>query len=620
MEGMGVHRELRDPTMSAEVRAGLSPEFVPRHLERGPWMPAFAWFWSLTLLGALGAAGIGYLTARNPAATSGAVGLRVIIILGLCTSAIYARRHVGARMGWVLALVGLWSCLWLLTGSQDALPFSIGVLCAGLAPTAFCYLMLSFPTGRLESRADRRLLLTAGGALGVAWIAAILSTGHPPLPTPLIACGRSCPSSVFYLGSDAAPLHKVAMDISVIAWLVLVFGTAMQLVSRARNANYAMRRSLIPLAFVASLNACFVAGFLIGQATVADTFGDVDVGLSVLIPVAIFGGLALAQLTVGHALAKFVDDLALTRSSDPQTLLSAALHDPTLEIAYRRGPADNYVDGVGSPVVVPNPDQRRAVTWITRHGQPVAAVIYDGQLRTLGRYLHAAGQAAFMSMENTRLERDLRASMANLAASRARIMEAARTERRRLERDLHDGVQQLLVGMRIRIDLAAETIEKEPKLGARQVGLIGQEMDQLLDTVRSLARGIYPAILHDLGLGDALKSAARRSPTPVSVSIETAQRYTEDVDIAVYFCCIEALQNVTKHGGSSARASVRLWEEDHHLCFDVRDTGGGFDLDDVDPGSGLINMRDRVEALGGKLTVESRVGQGTTVHGSVPVS
>src|SRR5262249_22039701 len=152
-----------------------------------------------------------------------------------------------------------------------------------------------------------------------------LSTGHPPLPTPVISCGRTCPASVFYLGSDVAPIHKVAMDVSVIAWLVLVFGTALQLVVRARNANYAMRRSLIPLAFVAILNACFVAGFLIGQSSVADAFGDVDVGLSVLIPVAIFGGLGLAQLTVGHALAQFVDDLALRRSGDPQALLAAAL-------------------------------------------------------------------------------------------------------------------------------------------------------------------------------------------------------------------------------------------------------------------------------------------------------
>jgi signal transduction histidine kinase len=618
---MDVRQGVRGRTTTQRVWAGLSPELVSRHpTEPASWLSAFVWFGSLTIVGALGAAAIGYLTARNPAATDAAVALRVVVIVGLCTSAIYARQHVGARMGIVLALVGLWSCVWLLTGSRDSLPFSIGVLCAGLAPTVFCYLMLAFPSGRLESRADRRLLASAGGALGVAWIVAILATGHPPLPTPLVACGRSCPPSVFFVGRGLASVHSVAMDVGVVAWLVLVVGTALQLVSRARGATYAMSRSLVPLAAVAILNAWFVAGFLIGDSSIADAFGDVDVGLSVLIPIAIFAGLGLAQMTVGHALTKFLDDLALRPSANPQELLAAALRDPSLEIAYRRGPAATYVDASGSPVVVPQPDRHRAVTWIHRDGQPVAAVIYDGQLRSLGRYLHAAGQAAFMRMENARLERDLRASMANLAASRARIMEAARTERRRLERDLHDGVQQLLVGLRIRIDLAAETIATAPELGARQVAVIGQEMDQLLEMVRSLARGIYPAILHDLGLGEALRSAARRSPTPTSVTIETSRRYSENVDVAVYFCCIEALQNVTKHAGPDAHASVRLREEDGHLCFDVHDSGSGFDPGTVDPGSGLTNMRDRLEALGGRLGVISQAGEGTTVHGSVPVA
>jgi signal transduction histidine kinase len=590
-----------------------------RQLERPLQPPAWRWLAALALLAALGAAGVEYLTARNPGSPPGQVWLALALVAVLGTSAVYARRHLGARMGAVFALVSVWSCLWLLTGSRDSLPFSAGILWAGFAPTAFCYLMLAFPSGRVENGADRRLLAGAGGALAVAWIAANLTSGMPPLPAPLIECGHRCPASAFYLGQRFAHLHRAAMVVSAAAWIVLVFGTALRLAARLRGAGEALRRSLLPLALVAVLNASFVTGFLIAHGSLADVLGGLDIGLAVLVPLAMFAGVAFAQLTMGHALAEFVDGLARSPSADPQELLAGALRDPSVEIAYPAGPRASYVDSSGAPVAVPDADRHRAVTWIRRDERAVAAVVYDGQLGRLGRYLNAAGQAAVMSIDNTRLERDLRASMTHLAASRARIIEAAHGERRRLERDLHDGVQQMLVGLRIRLDLAAEAIARDPRLGARELATIGDEMDQLLETVRSLARGIYPAILHDLGLGEALKSAARRSPTPTSVSIETPRRYPEDVDVAIYFCCIEALQNVTKHAGPRQSAAVRVWEDDHHLSFEVSDSGCGFDPDRVPLGSGLLNMRDRLEALGGRLTVTSRRGAGTTVYGTIPL-
>jgi signal transduction histidine kinase len=410
------------------------------------------------------------------------------------------------------------------------------------------------------------------------------------------------------------------MVVSVAAWIVLVFGTALRLASRFRGTGDAVRRSLLPLALVAVLNASFVTGFLIAHGSLADVLGDLDVGLALLVPLAMFAGLAFAQLTMGHALAEFVDGLAHSPTANPQELLAGALSDPSVEIAYRGGPGAAYVDSSGAPMTVPHRDRHRTVTWIKRDERPVAAVIFDADLRRLGDYLNAAGQAAVMSIENARLERGLRASMTHLAASRARIIEAAHSERRRLERDLHDGVQQMLVGLRIRLDLAAEAIARDPRLATRELATIGDEMDQLLETVRSLARGIYPAILHDLGLGEALKSAARRSPARTSVSIETPRRYPEDVEVAIYFCCVEALQNVVKHAGAQASAAVRVWEDDQGLSFEVRDSGCGFDPDRVPLGSGVLNMRDRLEALGGRLAVSSRPGGGTTVHGSIPLS
>lgn len=252
-----------------------------------------------------------------------------------------------------------------------------------------------------------------------------------------------------------------------------------------------------------------------------------------------------------------------------------------------------------------------------------------------GRYVKGAGRAPTQSSAAehdgveaavaTRLYRDkaqlearLAATTADLVASRIRLVEAADAERQRIERDLHDSVQQQLVGIRIKLELAAEEVRREPASGGRMIDLIGRQMDEVLETLRSLARGIYPAVLQERGVGEALKSAGRRSPAPVSVRVDRIGRQRDDVEIAVYFCCLEAMQNVAKHAGPDAQAIIRLWREAERLCFEVNDSGVGFDPDQVPCPNGLINMHDRIEAVGGTLTVSSHEGQGAVVRGWVP--
>jgi signal transduction histidine kinase len=145
-------------------------------------------------------------------------------------------------------------------------------------------------------------------------------------------------------------------------------------------------------------------------------------------------------------------------------------------------------------------------------------------------------------------------------------------------------------------------------------------MDDVLDEMRSLARGIYPSLLSQCGLGEALRAATRSSPIPVEVRGSRVGRYPEDVEVAVYFCCLEALQNAAKHAGEDARATLTLRSEGEQLRFEVRDAGVGFESRRAQPGSGLINMRDRIEAVGGTLTITSRRGRGTTVRGCVPAA
>jgi signal transduction histidine kinase len=215
---------------------------------------------------------------------------------------------------------------------------------------------------------------------------------------------------------------------------------------------------------------------------------------------------------------------------------------------------------------------------------------------------------------------DLTATRADLAASRTRLVEAADAERQRIERDLHDSVQQQLVGIRIKLELASEEVKREPGRGGRMIHSIGRQMDELLDTLRSLARGIYPAVLHEQGLGEALKSAGRRSPAPVSVRVRGIGRHPSDVEIAVYFCCLEAMQNVAKHAGPDTEAVIRLWRDAQRLWFEVTDRGTGFDPATVPRASGLVNMRDRIEAIGGVLRITASEGHGSTVRGWVPAT
>lgn len=222
-----------------------------------------------------------------------------------------------------------------------------------------------------------------------------------------------------------------------------------------------------------------------------------------------------------------------------------------------------------------------------------------------------ANQAGLV-LRNVGLTQQLLQRLEELRASRQRLVRVQDEERRRLERDLHDGAQQHLVALKLRLGLARAAPTAE--LLAELEGQAGEA----LQTIRELARGIYPPLLQDRGLADALAAQARRATVPVSVEADGLGRFPQEVEAAAYFCVLEALQNVQKHAGA-ASATVRLWEADGALRFEVEDSGPGFDTRHASAGSGLTNLRDRLEALGGDLRVVSARGQGTKVYGAVPV-
>ena len=220
------------------------------------------------------------------------------------------------------------------------------------------------------------------------------------------------------------------------------------------------------------------------------------------------------------------------------------------------------------------------------------------------------------SWRHERLNADLGQAMTDLDESRRRIAEAADLERAAIERDLHDGAQQRLIALRIRLSLVEELLNTDPVAGAHEVRELGFEAEHALDELRSLAQGVYPSMLTDRGLSDALRSIAAQAPMPVHVTAVGVSRHPIEIESAVYFTCAEALQNAIKHAGSATGVLIGLSQTPTCLRFEIRDDGPGFTLNQH-TGRGLRDMHDRIEAIGGEITVTAKPQQGTRVGGSV---
>jgi signal transduction histidine kinase len=202
---------------------------------------------------------------------------------------------------------------------------------------------------------------------------------------------------------------------------------------------------------------------------------------------------------------------------------------------------------------------------------------------------------------------------------RRRIL-AEEAERQRIERNLHDGAQQRLIALRVKLGVIQDMLQTESPESAQMLAALDAELEQAIEDIREVAQDLHPRLLADLGLPGALRSAARRSPYHVTVSARGIGRYPLEVETAVHYCCLEALQNATKHAGPGAPVAIKLHHDDGSLQFEVSDRGRGFEFGDESAGSGLRNMQDRIAAVGGVLSIESEPGAGTKIIGTVPAA
>jgi signal transduction histidine kinase len=245
------------------------------------------------------------------------------------------------------------------------------------------------------------------------------------------------------------------------------------------------------------------------------------------------------------------------------------------------------------------------------------AIVHDEQLAEDPELLRAAGAVALLALENAELESAWKESLAKLSESRARIVQAGDRERRKLELDLHDGAQQRLLTIQMKISRLREHAD-DPDL-ARELDKIGEAATSAVDDLRNLAHGIYPAELREGGVAAGLRAYVGSVPVPIEVEDNGFGRCDSAVEACVYFCSLEAVQNAVKHGGPGVRITIRLSRSGDAVSFAVDDDGAGFDPDEAHEGLGLVSIGDRLAAVGGDFRVVSSPGNGASLRGTVRV-
>jgi signal transduction histidine kinase len=290
------------------------------------------------------------------------------------------------------------------------------------------------------------------------------------------------------------------------------------------------------------------------------------------------------------------------------------LRDESLALVYWLPAFESWADQDGQPVSLAELGAGRSTTLIDRGSEHLAALLHDPALDDEPELLKAVAAAAALAFENGRLQVELRARVEELRGSRARLVEAGDAERRRIERDLHDGAQQRMVAIALQLRLVQGQIHADPALAEELVKTASSELALSLRELRELARGIHPAVLEH-GLSAALDSLAVRSTVPTTVSFESSERLPERLEFAAYFVASEALANIAKHAHAN-NVRMRVWRSGRMASIEIADDGVG-GADDSS-GSGLRGLADRVEALDGHLHVRSAPGAGTVVTAEMP--
>ena len=528
--------------------------------------------------------------------------------------AIWERRP-GNAIGPILVLGG---GLWMLGRLQGAASVPLWLV-ANIANSAAQALLLAvlvaFPTGRLTSRIAWAIVILGTVAVIGANLTVVVSTetrrtpgleGPNPMYLPM-------PEALAALLVAGFQLASYVGGLAGIGWIV----------NRWRNASGPARRSYLPIFAAGVTIVVIVLGSQIpinrGGLTGDQLYGLVTLQILsfALLPAAIAISVLRDRMARGA-----VADLVVQLGDTPEPVnlrdaLASALHDPTLEVARWSVADETYVDRGGRPFELPGPESDRRVTLLEGDRGHLAAIVHDPALLDDPALIASVGAAIRLAVENERLAAEVREQLEEVRASRARIVEAADAERRRVERNLHDGAQQRLVALSLALRRARAQLPVDADNdAAATLDDAAAQLRAALAELRELARGIHPAVLTEAGLASALRSLAADSAVLASVDLDLPERMSSHVEVAAYFVVAESLTNVAKYA-EATRVSIHAARDGDELRVEVSDDGRG----GADPaaGSGLRGLADRVAALGGRLDVRSPAGHGTRVVARFPL-
>jgi signal transduction histidine kinase len=539
----------------------------------------------------------------------------VVIGWGFVGAGLYAWwRRPANNFGPLMTATGFLFFVSELAASDHTLVYTLATLGGNLFLAVVVHMLLALPSGRLKTRGERALVIAA------YVFASPLSRIYVLLSDPQdFGCG-GCPESALLITNDPDLAHDVDTVINVAAFII--FGLTLALMWRKwRRASRTERHALGPVMLMGATAMAVLEVGLIGQlsgnATVAEIGYYATQAAILPLPYAFLASLARSRVTRGDVVSELVTRLGQAPAQgEVRDALARALDDPSLELAYWLPEYESYADADGRPLDLVGADGSRATTPVSRNGEPIAALVHDPALCDERSLLDAVAGAAAIALENVRLNVELRARLEELKGSRARIVEAGDGERRRLERNLHDGAQQRLVALSLTLRLAQGKIHADPEKAHELIDAAQHELTLALGELRELARGIHPAVLSDRGLGAALEALAGRAPIEVDLAELPSDRLPEAIEAAAYFVVAEALTNVAKYAHAN-QAIVRVVRRNGHAVVEVADDGiGGAD---PDRGSGLRGLADRVSALDGRMSLDSPAGAGTRLRAEIPV-
>ena len=552
------------------------------------------------------------LDAFPPATRVAAVGVGVAIAVS--GMSIWERRP-GNRIGPALVLSG---GLWMLGRLQGvAWPgvWFVANVSNSLSQALLLAVLVAFPTGRIGSPVARAIVVFGTIAVVGSNLMVLLATPErrtPGMegPNPLYMAMPPAVSTALVAGFQVA---SYVGGILAVAWLV----------NRWRHSSGPARRAFLPL-FAAGIAIVVV---VLGSQVAINQRGLADASLYALVTLQIMS-FALVPLAIATSMLRdrmargAVADLVVQLGTTPEPVhlreaLAAALHDPTLDVARWSDADDAFVDEQGRPLELPGPASGRRVTLLEGDRGRLAAIIHDPALLDDPGLMASVGAAMRLAVENERLTMEVTAQLEEVRASRSRIVEAADAERRRVERNLHDGAQQRLVALSLALRRAQAQLPDDASGDASAtLDEAAAQLRTALSELRELARGIHPAVLSEAGLGPALRTLAAECPVEVTVELDLPADLPAPVEVAAYYVAAEALTNVAKYADAS-RVRLVAGTTDGTVRLQISDDGRG----GADPaaGSGLRGLADRVAAVGGRLEVDSPPGSGTSIVATLPV-